>query len=563
MSGSTMKKAFVLSLGIGLSGFAALGGETLDRGAVTAALPDGTVYIGWRLLPSDPPDRAFALWRSEAGGEAKRLTPEPIVDSTNAVDRTAKPGRAYRYEIRILPGGETCATVEAGASREPGPAIRIPLGEGVRAQKVAIADLDGDGACDYVIKQPDFNVDPYENYWKKSEDTYKLEAYRPDGRKLWRHDMGWSIEEGIWYSPYVAYDLDGDGRAEVATKAGEGDPRDADGRVQAGPEWLLILDGATGKERTRIPWPDREGFESYNYYCRNILGVAYLDGKRPALIVVRGTYTLIKVRAYAFEGGSLRALWSWDGKDRYRGQGMHGLKAADVDGDGRDEVILGSAVLDDNGAPLWTTGLGHPDWAYVGDIDPARPGLEIAYGIERRQKQNGICLVEAKTGKILWGLDEPTAHVHGQGLAADIDPSSPGQEVYGGERDDPKKRWLFSAQGKLLATEDIGGLAPRAAWWGDAAHKSLIRGDGRIADYRSDRVLGRIRGRVVAIADILGDWREEIVTSEEGDLSIWTTAIPSARRRAPLMADRLYRLDVATASMGYYQPPELSGLPIP
>ncbi|MBN1421887.1 MAG: FG-GAP repeat protein, partial [Planctomycetes bacterium] len=343
MSGQ-IARAVALVLGIGLGGGAAVGGEILGRGAVAMAAPDGAVYIAWRLLPSDPPDRAFSVWRREAGGEAVRLTPKPIADSTNAVDRTAKPGVAYRYEIRMLSGGAACATVDVGASREPGPAVRIAIGEGVRAQKVAIADLDGDGAYDYVIKQPDFNVDPYEKYWKKSQDTYKLEAYRSDGRSLWRRDLGWSIEEGIWYSPYVAYDLDGDGRAEVATKAGEGDPRDADGRVQAGPEWLLILDGATGEERARIPWPDRQGFESYNYYCRSILGVAYLDGKRPALIVVRGTYTIIKVRAYAFEGGALRPLWSWDAEGRYRGQGMHGLKAADVDGDGRDEVILGSAV---------------------------------------------------------------------------------------------------------------------------------------------------------------------------------------------------------------------------
>lgn len=93
------------------------------------------------------------------------------------------------------------------------------------AQKVGIGDLDGDGRLDFVIKQPEGNIDPYEEYWTRSPETYKLEAYRHDGRFLWRFDLGWSIERGIWYSPYLVYDLDGDGKAEVAVKTGEGDPR--------------------------------------------------------------------------------------------------------------------------------------------------------------------------------------------------------------------------------------------------------------------------------------------------------------------------------------------------
>ena len=135
------------------------------------------------------------------------------------------------------------------------------------------------------------------------------------------------------------------------------------------------------------------------------------------------------VQAYRYENGQLDSVWRWDnvglGKE-YQGQGAHWMHAADVDGDGRDEIILGSLVLDDDGKPLWTTGLGHPDHFYVGDIDPNRPGLEIYYGIETRQQKNGMCLVDAATGKILWGHDQPTRHVHGQGLCADLDPRYPG-----------------------------------------------------------------------------------------------------------------------------------------
>ncbi len=92
-------------------------------------------------------------------------------------------------------------------------------------QKAGIADMDGDGKLDFVLKQPHANVDPHEKYWKPSPGSYKLEAYRHDGKFLWRYDLGWAIEQGIWYSPSVVYDLDGDGRAEVAVKTGAGDKK--------------------------------------------------------------------------------------------------------------------------------------------------------------------------------------------------------------------------------------------------------------------------------------------------------------------------------------------------
>ena len=158
---------------------------------------------------------------------------------------------------------------------------------------------------------------------------------------------------------YVVFDFDGDGRAEVAVKTGEGDPRDPNGRVTSG-GYLSILDGRTGKERTRVEWPSREGFPNYNYACRNQLGIAYLDGKTPCLIVERGTYNTIKVVAYEYRAGKLRELWRWDDREsgaRYRGQGAHILRA-DVDGDGRDEVILSRGLDDDGTEP--STGLGTP-----------------------------------------------------------------------------------------------------------------------------------------------------------------------------------------------------------
>jgi rhamnogalacturonan endolyase len=536
--------------------------ERLDRGVVAVPISDGRVYIGWRLLASDPAELAFDVFRSQTqDGPRQKVNAQPIRDSSNLVDADAN-GKRWFYVVKALAANAKLAEsqpiqVAVGASN--GLAARIKLQGPYRAQKVGIADLDGDGALDYLVKQPDFNVDPYQQpgYWKKSQEPYTLEAYNHDGRFMWRYDMGWAIEEGIWYSPILVYDLDGDGRAEVYTKAGEGDPREPAGHVTQGPEYLVVLDGQTGKIIKKIEWPSRDGFENYNYYCRNLLGVAYLDGKRPHLIVERGTYTIIKVRAY---DPSLMLKWSWDaaGEHRsYRGQGMHGMHAADVDDDGRDEIVIGAAVLDDNGDPLWNLGKGHPDACYVADIDPARSGLEIFYGIEPRQRSNAVCLVEAKTGKLIWGNPEPTVHVHSQGMVGDIDPAHPGMECYAGEAKGGTNYWLYTAVGERLSDQSLGELAPKAIYWTDEPTKVYVV-NSQIQKYKGPTV-GTIAGRIVAIADCLGDWREEIITSLDGEIRIYTTTIPAKTRRVCLMQDRLYRTDVAMQTMGYFYPPQLSG----
>jgi len=541
--------------------------EKLLRGVVAVPISGHRVYISWRLLESDAENVAFNIDRMTAGADRSvRINKEPITATTDFIDADPPQGEVT---YTVTPGSGVAPVIIAGYATirlpaDPRDYISIKLDGGHTFQKVAIADLDGDGNHDYVIKQPLENIDPYEKFWKKSPGTYKLEAYRSDGKFLWRYDMGWSIEQGMWYSPYIAYDFDGDGRADVAVKAGEGDPRDADGRVKTGPEYLLILDGMTGKERTRLDWPSREGFSDYNYYCRNQIGMAFLDGKTPAVLVERGTYNTIKLIAYQFRDNRLRRLWAWNdsqgGRD-YRGQGAHCIRAADIDDDGRDEVIIGSAAIDDDGKALWCTKLGHPDHVYVGDLDPDRPGLEIYYGIETRQKQNGMCMVDAATGKILWGFDKPTRHVHSHGLCSDIDPAHPGWECYGADTDANKDfafGVLFDCKGKVLGSISdpkavLGGFGPYAAYW-DADHQRELIGRRQIVKYGGES-LAKIEGTVIAVADVIGDWREEIITSLPGEMRIYTSTIPAKDRRIALMRDPIYRLDVVTGSQAYYQTP--------
>ncbi len=545
--------------------------ENLDRGFLAVVQSPSRVYLGWRLLKTDPADIAFHLYRLTDGGEPVKLNSEPITDSTNFADESAPLDKPNRWRLTaVLGNGEEkeAATVDLPANPPMRSYISIPFQGNYICSKVAMADLNGDGRYDFVIKQPQQTTDP--GVWQKSTDTFKVEAYLHDGTFLWRKDLGWNIEQGVWWSPMVVFDFDGDGRAEAALKTA---PTDVDyrnpedhpypGRVMSGPEYVSLLDGMTGRELDRADWPARGrvedwGDEKNNRASRHLLGVAYLDGVRPSLIVLRGTYTRMRVDAYHLVDRRLQKVWSWDGDTEeppVRGQGMHGMHAADVDGDGRDEIILGAAVLDDDGKILWNTGLGHPDACYVTDIYPQRPGLEIIYGIEPPQRKNGICVVDAKTGEILWGCPHPTTHVHSQGLFGEFDPDNPGYEFYTGEKD-RSKHWTYSVDGRLLSEESMSSLAPTSLYWLDGPLK-MIAEQGQIRRYKGEAV-DRYEGRILAAADILGDWRDELITTVPGELRIYTTTHLSQQRRTARMQDPIYRLDVAMVSMGYFYPPQLS-----
>ena len=555
--------------------------EKLGRGLIVMESPNGEVYLSWRLLPEDSPEIGFNVYYSDANTEPTKLNTDPIVQTTDFEDHTPLMGPDLKYwivpvvEDNEQPINESLHVSIMNKDRQP--YISIPLSDQKLFQNIAIADLDGDGEYEFIIKWPDTEIDPFQGAgWHKSETTYKLDAYKLDGTLLWRFDLGWDIEMGIWYSPFVAYDFDGDGKAEIAVKTGDGDHRDRSGRVQSGPEYLTILNGMTGQIITRAPWPARYP-EFYSWKSRNMIGVAYLDGIHPFVLTERGTYNAMFLNAYRLEDNRLKLYWEWNSHEEsqgdYYGQGCHQMHIADLDGDGMDEVLLGSCAIDHDGKGLWSTGFGHCDHAYVGKIDPQREGFQVYFGVEGiipGPKSKGICEVDAATGNIIWALEDTTYHIHNHGLVSDIDPQYPGMECYSGEKEFTK-RWLYTAQGTLIADEKTvdWGISPNAVYWdGDLQREILYQ--GRIFDYSSGKtwlegVQENLRESSQGenyfncfIADIFGDWREEIIVSVPGEIRIYATNIPAENRRVTLMHDPIYRMDVALYSSGYAQPPMTS-----
>jgi rhamnogalacturonan endolyase len=256
---------------------------------------------------------------------------------------------------------------------------------------------------------------------------------------------------------------------------------------------------------------------------------------------------------------------------QYRGQGNHQLAVADVDGDGKDEIVFGAMTLNDDGTVLYSTNLGHGDALHVGDLDPGRPGLEVFKVMESRSSPYGLAAWDAATGEILWGRF--TGVDTGRGMSADIDPRYPGEEMWssGGGG-------LGTAQGVLLSTA-IPSSVNFGIWWdGDLSRELLdhtwdvtVRtGPGRIDkwDYENAVAVPILRaegtysnndskGTPALQADLIGDWREEVIwrSQDSSELRLYTTTTPTTYKLRTLMHDPTYRLAVAWQNVAYNQPP--------
>lgn len=569
--------------------------ESLGRGLVGINQGEGGVFLSWRLLASDAKETAFNVYRQAEGDKPVKLNSEPISDVTFFIDDKADLAKRTQYTVRAVAEGKEQDPCEAFVF-EPGtpavPYLSVPIRtpERCRPGDAAVGDLDGDGEYEIVLKQ---EMRPKDNAHRGASGQTKLQAYSLKKGFLWQIDLGRNIREGAHYIPFIVYDLDGDGRAEIACKTADGtvdgagkvigdaeaDWRNADGRVLDGPEFLTIFDGRTGAALQSVDyvpargkvtdWGDNTG----NRVDRYLACVAYVDGQRPSLVMCRGYYTRAVLAAWNWRDGKLTPVWTFDSDDgtqgnrAYRGQGNHNLSVADVDGDGKDEIVYGACAIDHDGKGLYSTGMGHGDAMHLTDIDPERPGMEVFAIHENPRHPNGANLRDAATGKVIWGLQSDDVV---RGIAADIDPRHKGLEcwAYGGSL-----RGLYNCKG-----EKIGDRMPRscnmAVWWDGDPLRELLNGttiskwnwqdeaetvllEGR--DYDCIRVNGS-KSNPAFYADILGDWREEVIwpVYDRSELRIFTTTIPTDTRRVTLMHDAVYRLSAAWQNVGYNQPTQIS-----
>lgn len=599
--------------------------ERLGRGVVAVHYQQGKVFVGWRLLGTDPDGIAFNVYRKTDGAGTVKLNAAPLTSATSFIDTNSDLSKANSYFVKpVLKGREQAAS--GGFKLSAAPPVRqylsIPLQtpEGYSPNDVSPGDLDGDGEYELVVHQVGRGRD---NSQTGVTTEPILEAYKLDGTKLWRINLGRNIREGAHYTQFMVYDLDGDGKAEVACKTADGtidgkgkvigdakadyrqpegatvmvknrsgveQKRDVSGFVLAGPEYLTIFDGQTGaalattnyvppRHPTKLnPTPDELqaiwGDGVGNRVDRFLACVAYLDGERPSLVMARGYYTRSVLAAWNWRGGKLTHLWTFDsadGNQRYSGQGNHNLSVADVDGDGRDEIIYGAAAIDDDGRGLYSTGLGHGDALHVTDLDPDRPGLEV-FDIQERFDDAGASFRDARTGEVIWKKASVKAGEDGEGpgrgLALDIDPRYRGYEswVRGAGL-----TGLWNAKG-----EKISEQTPRSCnfgiWWdGDLLGELLDRNTiskWNPADSTETVLLkadecasnNGTKATPALSADILGDWREEVIwrTTDNKELHIYTTVIPTEHRFYTLMHDPQYRLSIAWQNVAYNQPPHTS-----
>jgi rhamnogalacturonan endolyase len=555
--------------------------EKLSRGVVAVAV-DGGVFVSFRLLGTDPADVAFHVYR-----DGMRATSETITGATQFVD---KPGdRNAKYSVAaVVRGqeGERSSAVAVLAQNY----LSVPLQtmSGYVPNDASVADLDGDGEYEIVLKQ---EQTPRDNSQSGETGHSLLEAYELDGKLLWRIDLGRNIREGAHYTQFIAYDLDGDGRAEVACKTGDGtvdgagkvigdanaNHRNADGYVLSGPEFLTVFDGRTGAAISTVDYvPSRGkvsdwGDDYGNRVDRFLAGVAYLDGKRPTLIMTRGYYTRSVLAAWDLREGKVVQRWVFDsnanGNSKFAGQGNHNLSIADVDGDGKQEIIFGGMAVDDDGKGLWSTGYGHGDALHVTDLDPSRPGLEV-FRIQERVDAQGAHLLSAADGKLLFseastsGSDEGP----GRGLAADVLASSPGAEMWANGGGVPAQLW--NAKGENIGRQPSS--CNFVLWWDGDAQRELLDGNhidkyGTASDTRLLTADGcasnnGTKSTPALSADLFGDFREEVMwrTSDNKSLRIYTSTLPTSLRVPTLMHDAQYRVAVAWQNVGYNQPPHPS-----
>ena len=480
----------------------------------------------------------------------------------------------------------------------------------------SVADLDGDGEMEIVVHRTGSGQD---NANSGITDAPVLQAYKIDGTFLWEINLGVNIREGAHYTQFMVYDLDGDGKAEVVCKTAEGSRdaagtpvgkayfpeykakynlsvnynenavyRNSSGYILQGPEFLTVFNGLTGTEivtteydpprystwnnGNEIPkltqtgdelkarWGDNYG----NRVDRFLACVANLGGENHSVVMCRGYYTRTVLVAYDYKDGKLTRRWKFDtwtgsGNTAYAGQGNHNLRVGDVDGDGYDEIVYGSMTVDNNGKGLYNTKLGHGDALHLTDFIPERPGLEVL-GVHEN-KVDGTTLRDARTGEVIFRV--PSGDDVGRGMGSDVDPRSRGMEWWSSRTGGIRS----SAGGEVVSTTSVS--MNMAAWWDGDLLREMQDGTGVTKTDPVNNVITTLldasaecssnnstKANPCIQADILGDWREEVVlrTTDNKNIRIYMTTYPTDYRFHTFLEDPVYRMSVVYQNVAYNQP---------
>lgn len=561
--------------------------ERLNRGVVAVRTSTSQVYVGWRLFGNDPSGIGFNVYRNST-----LLNATPITNSTNYVDNISTNST---YSVRpVINGVEQAASELASVWSQNylNIPLQIPAGgttpDGVAytysANDCSVGDVDGDGDYEFIVKWDPSNAK--DNSQSGYTGNVYLDCYQTNGTRLWRINLGRNIRAGAHYTQFLVYDFDGDGKAELACKTADGtvdgagttigsssaDYRNSSGYVLTGPEYLTVFNGQTGTAMATTNYLPARGTvsswgDSYgNRVDRFIAAVGYLDGARPSMVFGRGYYTRLVRVAWDWRNGALTQRWTFDsntsGNSAYAGQGNHQLTVGDIDGDGKDEIVNGSSVVNDNGTGSWANGMGHGDALHMSDMNPDRAGLEIwqPYESPGSNGQVGAALVDARTGARIFTVAEASTDV-GRGLAADIDPRYKGYECWASRGN------LYTCTGTSITTSKPS--MNFAVWW-DADLQRELLDNITISkwNYSSSSASTLFTATGCASnngtkatpnlsADIRGDWREEVIlrTSDNSALRVFTTTIAATNRIYTLMHDPQYRVAIAWQNGAYNQPP--------
>ena len=562
-------------------------GEKLSRGLIGIPTEEG-MYFSWRMTLEDAAGLQFDLYRSSGGGAEVKLNKEPIDRTSDFLDRTVDYTVDNRWTLKATTGEVATWTRLKGEERNP--YLSIPIckpedgeiaGESFTytANDCSVGDLDGDGEYEIILKwSPSNSKRPPQRGF--TGNTY-LDAYKMDGTRLWRIDLGPNVRSGAATTNFLVFDFDGDWRTWDKKSF-------TYGKIVNGPEYLTVFEGRTGKELdskeyipTRYPL---DGWGGVGGNCGNdntggrsdrfTAGVAFLDGKTPSPVMVRGWYGRTVVAAWTFTNGALKHTWTFDsaapGWEAYSGMGNHSVTVADFDGDGCDEICVGAMTVDHDGKGLFTTGLRHGDALHAGRFIPSRQGMQV-FGVHENEGDNeivkrtpAVAMFDGATGEIIWqdGLGQDA----GRGVAADIDPRYDGAECWcnigGLRRGDTGEiisnrkpdscnftiYWDADPLAELLDHVSI------SKWnWNTESTDLLLKAEGVVSNNGT-------KGNPCLSGDILGDWREEVIWASEDqtELRIYSTTIPAVDRRATWMNDRQYRLAIAWQNVAYNQPPHPS-----